>query len=187
MQNTLNNLWQSPQTVFTISQLASLLQEPRTELIVKRMYYYVRQGSLLSLRRGVYAKPQYNPEELACALYTPCYLSLEYVLQQAGVVFQMDETLTVVSPLSRTLTIDGHTFRYRQMRGDLIASMAGIENRGNINIAIPERALLDTMYLQPHCHFDNLHPLSRRVIRQLLPVYQNKRLTERVEKMFAQS
>lgn len=187
MQNILKIIWKSPQTVFTISQLSVILQEPRTDLIVKRMYYYTRQGSMLSLRRGIYAKSSYNPEELACVLYTPCYLSLEYVLQQSGVIFQMDETLTMVSPLSRSVTIDSHHIRYRQMRGDLIASMAGIENRLNINIATPERALLDTMYLQPHCHFDNLHPLSRPMIRQLLPIYQNKRLTERVEKLLSQS
>lgn len=185
MQNTITNILQLPQTVFTVSQLASLLGEQDTRLIVKRMYYYVHSGQMLSLRRGVYAKPGYNPEELACALYTPCYLSLEYVLQKAGVVFQYDSTLTAVSYRNCLLEVDGHVIQYRQMRGEQIADMRGITNRGIVNIATPERAFLDTMYLNPQYHFDNLHPLNRKEISRLLPLYRNKRMEERVKAMFA--
>ena len=46
-----------------------------------------------------------TPEELACTLYTPSYISLEYVLQKAGVVFQYDERITAVSYLRRSIDI----------------------------------------------------------------------------------
>lgn len=185
MQNTLANIFRQSQTVFTISQLSAILNEPDTSRIVKRMYYYVHSGQLLSLQRGVYAKPGYNPEELACALYTPCYLSLEYVLQKAGVVFQYDSALTAVSYRNRTMEIDGHTIRYRQMRGEQIADLRGIVNRGAVNIATPERAFLDVLYLNPQYHFDNLHPLSRQEINRMLPLYRSMRMEERVKALFA--
>lgn len=184
MQNTITHILRQPQTVFTIKQLAALLNEQETSRIVKRMYYYVHSGQILSLQRGVYAKPGYNPEELACVLYAPCYLSLEYVLQKAGVVFQYDSSMTLISYRNRTLEIDGHTISYRQMRGGQIADMRGIVNNGLVNMATPERAFLDVLYLNPQYHFDNLHVLNRQEIKRLLPIYNSKRMDERVNTMF---
>ena len=177
-------IWKDTRTVFTTSQLALLLGETNTTLVAKRMYYFVHSGQLLSLQRGVYAKPGYNPEELACVLQVPCYLSLEYVLQKAGIVFQYDSTLTAVSYRNRLFEVDGHSIQYRQMRGDLMADMRGIQNIGNINIATPERAFLDTIYLNAKYHFDNLHPLDKTIIQELLPSYQSERMKERVTAMF---
>ena len=184
-QNNSSLIWKDARTVFTTSQLALLLGKVNTTLVAKRMYYFVHSGQLLSLQRGVYAKPGYNPEELACVLQVPCYLSLEYVLQKAGVVFQYDSTFTAVSYRNRLLEVDGHTIQYRQMRGELMADMRGILNRGNINIATPERAFLDTLYLNAQYHFDNIHPLDRNIIQDMLPLYQNERMNERVKAMFA--
>ncbi|MBR2166720.1 MAG: hypothetical protein IJ920_00030 [Paludibacteraceae bacterium] len=183
-QNNSSIIWKNARTVFTTNQLALLLGETNTTLVAKRMYYFVHSGQLLSLQRGVYAKPGYNPEELACVLQVPCYLSLEYVLQKAGIVFQYDSTLTAVSFRNRLLEVGGHAIQYRQMRGELLADMRGIRNIGNINIATPERAFLDTLYLNAQYHFDNLHSLDRNVVQDLLPLYQSERMTERVKAMF---
>lgn len=185
--NNSSSIWKDARTVFTTKQLALLFGETNTTAVAKRMYYFVHDGQLLSLQRGVYAKPGYNAEELACVLQVPCYLSLEYVLQQAGVVFQYDSTLTAVSHRNRLFEVDGHTIQYRQMRGELMADMRGIVNKGNINIATPERAFLDVLYLNPQYHFDNLHPLNRSLINQLLPLYNSPRMEERVKALFAAS
>ena len=177
-------IWKDVRTVFTTNQLALLLGVTNTTLVAKRMYYFVHSGQLLSLQRGVYAKPGYNPEELACVLQVPSYLSLEYVLQKAGVVFQYDSTLTAVSYRNRLFEVDGCAIQYRQMRGELMVDMRGIQNIGNINIATPERAFLDTLYLNAQYHFDNLHPLDWNVVQDLLPMYQSDRMNERVKAMF---
>lgn len=183
-QNNSSLIWKDSRTVFTTKQLALLLRETDTTAVAKRMYYFVHSGQLLSLQRGVYAKSGYDPEELACVLQVPCYLSLEYVLQKAGVVFQYDSTLTAVSYRNRLMEIDGHAIQYRQMRGELMADMRGIQNIGNVNIATPERAFLDTLYLNAHYYFDNLHPLNRSIIQELLPLYRSERIVERVKAMF---
>ena len=151
----------------------------------KRLNYYVRQGLLLNPRRGIYAKPDYNPEELACLLYAPCYLSLEYVLQRAGVVFQYDSRLTAVGYLSRRVEVDGREYVYRRIKGTILANPQGIETtaRGT-NIATPERAFLDVLYLNKEYHFDNLRPLRRPKVDALLPIYQCRRLSERVDILF---
>ena len=183
-QNNSSLIWKDARTVFTTKQLALLLEKTNTTAIAKRMYYFVHSGQLLSLQRGVYAKPGYNPEELACLLQVPCYLSLEYVLQKAGVVFQYDSTYTAVSHRNRLFDVDGHTIQYRQMRGELLADMRGIRNIGNINLATPERAFLDTLYLNAQYHFDNLHVLNRKAIEDLLPLYGSAKMEERVKAMF---
>jgi len=53
-------------------------------------------------------------------------------------------------------------------------------NTNNINIATPERAFLDMLYLNGRYYFDNLHVLNRQKIEELLPVYNSQALTKKV-------
>lgn len=181
---TLLQLYESPQTVFSMAGITLLLGEEREGVLSKRLNYYVREGKLLNPRRGFYAKRNYNPEELACMLFTPSYLSLEYVLQKAGIVFQYDSRFTAVSYLSRGVEIDKYEFLYRQIKGEILANTTGIDCRGNINIATPERAFLDVIYLNADYYFDNLRPLNYKRVSELLPIYASKRMTTRVKQLF---
>lgn len=182
--NTLLRLYESPQTVFSIAGISLLLGEEREGVVSKRLNYYVKEGKLLNPRRGFYAKKDYNPEELACMLFTPSYLSLEYVLQKAGVVFQYDSRLSLVSYLSRSVEIGETEFFYRRIKGEILANTMGIECRGNINRATPERAFLDVMYLNADYYFDNLRPLDYKTIIGMLPMYNCKRMEARVKRLF---
>lgn len=182
--STILQLYESPRTVFSIAGIGLLTGEKREGLISKRLNYYVREGRLLNPRRGIYAKHGYIHEELACLLYTPSYLSLEYVLQKAGVVFQYDSRLTCVSYLSRSIAIDGHEYCYRRIKGEILADTRGITCRNNTNMATPERAFLDVMYLNAEYYFDNLRPLDYKKIMALLPIYGNQRMEKRIKKLF---
>ena len=114
-------------------------------------------------------------------MFRPSYISLEYVLQRAGVVFQWDDSVTCVSYLSRSVEVDGKQYLYRKISLELWIGMEGIEQRDNIAIATAERAFLDMVYLSAgNCYFDNLRPLSVKRVRALLPLYQSKKLNERV-------
>jgi hypothetical protein len=78
--------------------------------------------------------------------------------------------------------VDGKSYVFRQVNKMIWANMLGIEQRDNIAIATPERAFLDMVYLSAgQCYFDNLHPLNKELIRQILPVYNSQVLTKRVE------
>lgn len=182
--NALIQLYESPQTVFSIAGTAMLLGDDRDGLVSKRLNHYVKDGRLLNPRRGFYAKKGYNPEELACMIFTPSYLSLEYVLQKAGVVFQYDSRFTSVSYLSRSIEADGREFCYRRIKGEILADTRGILCNGNINIATPERAFLDVMYLNADYYFDNPRGLDYKKVTELLPIYGNKRMAERVKRLF---
>jgi hypothetical protein len=62
--------------------------------------------------------------------------------------------------------------------------MEGIVTKNNINIATPERAFLDMLYLSNgNCYFDNLRPLDKKKVLKLLPNYNSGVLTERVNNL----
>jgi hypothetical protein len=135
-------------------------------------------------RKGIYTKPDYKPEELACSIYTPSYISLEYVLQKSGIIFQYDSGITTVSYLSRSIEVTGRMFLFRKIKGQILVNTEGIiRHENHVNIASAERAYLDLMYLNTECYFDNLNPLKKPIVYKLLSIYQSKSMTERVKKI----
>jgi len=184
-KNIILSIFQDEKTVFRLRDIALLVGEKDFESLNKKLNYYVRTNKLLNPRKGIYAKPNYSSEELACVLYTPSYISLEYVLQKAGVLFQFDSRITSVSYLSRNIEIEDKTFVYRKIKGEIMANTKGIVRQiDHVNIASSERAFLDLLYLNKNYYFDNLNPLNKAKIYDLLPIYLSKALTDRVKKLF---
>lgn len=175
------SIYKYTRTVFRLSDVALLTGETNFQSLNKKLNYYVRKGKLQNPRKGIYTKPDYNPEELACIIYTPSYISQEYILQKAGVIFQYDTRITATSYLSRTIVIAGKTYAFRKIKGEILVNTSGIIKQGNnINIATTERAFLDLLYLNKDYYFDNLKPLRKKIIYKLLSLYKSKSLTERV-------
>jgi len=179
------SVYSDKRSVFTLIDISMLIGETNFKRLNERLNYYVRKGKLFRPRKGIYVKQGYNPEELACRLYTPCYISLEYVLQKAGVIFQYDGRITVVSYLSRSVEIEGHNLNYRKIKGEIMVETQGIIRTGIVNIATPERAFLDILYLNPSYYFDNLNSLDKALINKLLPAYNSKKLTSRVNNILS--
>ena len=180
-ENIIFEIYKNSRTVFRINDIALLMGKEKEDTLYKLLNYYVKSGKLLNPRRGFYAKEGYKDEELACLLYPPTYISLDYVLQRAGITFQYDSTITNVSYLTREIEIEGQAFRYRKIKGEILTNTAGIIlNQNNINIATPERAFLDMLYLNGKYYFDNLHVLHKKTVAKLLPIYNSQTLTENV-------
>ena len=88
-----------------------------------------------------------------------------------------------MSYLTRETEVDGQTFRYRKIKGEILTNTDGIIlNKDNINIATPERAFLDILYLNKRFYFDNLHALNKQKIAELLPLYNSQTLVKTVNK-----
>lgn len=176
------SLLQQPQSVFRIPDIAMLTGITDAMSIAQRMAYALKKGLLTSPRKGIYAKNNYPPLELACRLYTPSYVSLEYILQREGVIFQYGSEITMVSYLSREVEIDGNTFIYRKLKNDVLINMDGI-SRGITYEATKERAFLDMLYLNGNCHFDNPGILDKERVIELTSIYKSRSLTERAIKI----
>lgn len=183
-KNILEVILNSSRSVFNIQSLRIMTECKNSQKLTQSLHYYVKEGKICNPRRGIYTKATYNEQEMACSLFRPAYISLEHVLQRAGVVFQYDDAITCVSYLNRIVEIDDKTYQFRIINPELWIGMEGIRQDDNILIATPERAFLDMVYLSAgNCYFDNLHPLNKTKVKQLLPLYQSKVLTERVIKL----
>jgi hypothetical protein len=174
------NLYSSKSTVFTIDEIALLLGDSNRDNLKARINYYVKTGKLLNLRKGVYAKREYNPLELAVKIFTPSYISLETVLVKAGVIFQKYETIFVVSYLSRKIEIGIHKLQYRRIKEEVLINKEGVRLHNGYAIATKERAFLDTLYLYKDYYFDNIDILDKDILLKMVDVYRSKTLKEKV-------
>ncbi len=180
--DVINTILTSSRTVFTTQWLTMMDNSRTRESINNSLRYYARTGVIRSPRNGIYTKSVYNEQEMACTLLKPSYISLEYVLARAGVTFQYNSEITCISYQTRTIEVDGRAYSFRKINPIIWTNMQGIEQRDNIAIATPERAFLDMMYLSSgQCYFDNLHPLNKKKVQKLLPLYDSPTLAKRVE------
>lgn len=182
--NWLLQIYQSPRSVFGLADVALLTGETNSISLIKKFHYQVGNGNLKNPRKGLYTKPIYEPSVLACTVYTPSYLSLDYVLQKEGVIFQYDSTITAVSYLSRALEIDGWKIKYSKIKDSILFNTTGVlSNPNGLNVATTERAFLDILYLKGELHFDSINTINTKLVQELLPIYESKALEKRVMKL----
>lgn len=175
-------LLRSSQTIFSFKDIVLLWRTPGTNATRVRVHYYVKNGGLYPLRRGLYAKDKnYDRLELATKIFLPSYVSFETVLSRAGIIFQFYGQIFVASYLTREVLIDNQTYSFRKVKNNILAHSLGVENKNTLSMATPERAFLDTIYLNKDYHFDNLSPLNWNKVFEILPIYKNKRMGKSVQ------
>jgi hypothetical protein len=178
-------LYKDQRTVFSLQEIAMLVDESDFSKLKQRINYFVRTRKIKRLRKGIYAKENYRKEELACKIYTPSYISLAYVLRKAGIIFQYDTSITVISYLSRKIEVDNHLLIYRKLKNDILYNSSGIVMGNNgVNTATPERAFLDLLYLNKTYSVNSVSSLNKNSIFELLPLYQSKSLKKRVTNIY---
>ena len=183
MDSLIAKLYQSNKTILTSKDLALVWEENDQVKLKDKISYYVRQGALIRLTRGVFAKDKnYNSKELATSLYTPSYISFETVLREAGVIFQHYDTIFAVAKWPKTITVDKYTITFRKLKDAVLFNSTGVINKDNYSIATPERAFLDMIYLSPNYYFDNLKFIDWAKCDELVKIYNNKQLVKRLNK-----
>jgi hypothetical protein len=182
--NFIFEIYKDNRTVLSLQEIALIVNEPDFMRLKQRIHYYVNTGKLRNIRRGIYVKEKYSQEELACKIFKPAYISLEYVLQKSGIIFQYSNQINIVSYLCRLIQVDGYKLAYRKIKNDILYNTTGIamDNNG-INIATPERAFIDTLYLNKSFYFDSIHSLNKELVIDLLSLYQSKELNKRVHSL----
>jgi len=178
----LKSILRSEQSVFTSSDLRLLWKDASQEAVWKRISYFLKNGDLYPIRRGLYAKDKnYNRLEMATRIYTPAYISFETVLGNSGVTFQHYTQIFVASPSSKDVVVDNQKISFLTLKSTILTNPNGIENKKYYAIASLERALLDRVYLSRNYHFDNLDLIDWEKVELLLSVYEgNKEMEKRV-------
>lgn len=133
--------------VFSFADLEQMTGLPKDQLQVE-LSRLVARGVLRRLVRKWYANPFAQPsvEEVAMVLRHPSYISLEYALAKEGILSQTAFTITLITTkLPYTFNLNGTTFEYRQIARRLFW---GYRFDGRANVAWPEKALLDLIYIR---------------------------------------
>ena len=186
VKKPISAILRSSRTVFTFKDISLMWRNTDQKAVIAGINYYVNTGQLHRIRRGIYAKDKnYDKTELACRIYTPAYVSFETVLTRAGINFQYYGQIFIASYLAREIVVDGQVYQYRKIKNTLLTDSAGVLNKDGIAIATTERAFLDTLYLNTDYHFDNLASLTWDKVFEMLPLYNNKRMTRKVQEFFA--
>lgn len=135
-----------PKPYFTVTDLGKILRLPRASLYVT-LTRLVQAGMLVRLRKNMY-KPAFTPthsEKAANELYFPSYLSFESALSKYGILSQIPYTLTFATTRpTKNIVLENTPVEYRHLKRDLFFGYV-LEN--GIYIALPEKALLDELYL----------------------------------------
>jgi hypothetical protein len=177
----------STKSVFTLKDIAILWHESNYDIIKNRINYYVSSGDLYKIRRGYYAKTKaYRKLELAGRIFTPSYISFETILAREGLIFQYQSAITAAAYLTRSLNIEHQSYVYKKIKNPVLIDPAGMRYEDETALAGKERAFLDTLYLNAEYHFDNLRSIDWDRVFEILPVYQNMRLSKTVEAIFRQ-
>ena len=189
MENTgyLSKILRSPQTVFSFQDVISLWGEDATNAARVRVNYYVKNGELYPIRRGIYAKDKnYDKYEAGNKIYTPSYIGFETVLSRSGVLLRHFNQVFLASYLSREITADDQVYVYRKIKDSVLNNDSGVEHRFLYSIATPERAFLDLVYISGEHHFENLSALNWEKVFSLLPIFDSSDLEKRIRKYYEQ-
>ena len=185
MDNAIAKIYQSPKTVLTTADLALIWRERNRDNLKSRISYYVKQGDIIRLSRGIFVKDKdYDPKELAASVYKPSYISFETVLREAGFVFQYYENIFVAASWPGHKEIDGKKITFRKLKDKVLFNSYGIEYGNNYSVATPERAFLDTVYLFPKYYFDNLGNLNWERCFEMVKMYDNCELEKRLNNYY---
>jgi predicted transcriptional regulator of viral defense system len=178
-------LLRSAKTIFSTKDVALLWGEKMGPSLRVRLSQYVKNGKLIRVRRGIYAKDRdYNRFELATRIYTPSYISFETVLTRTGLNFQYYNNIFAASYLTREIEADGQKISFVKIKDYVLSDTTGIEYLGDVATATKERAFLDRIYVSKDYHFDHLDILDWDKVFEMLPIYRNKRMNKKVDEYF---
>ena len=184
MKNLTYSLYSSKKTVFTTQEISLILGETNLNKLKSRINYFVKKGTLINLKRGLYAKNNgFEIFEAANKIFTPSYISLETVLQKSGITFQdYSKTIFIMSYQTRDIDLGGYTISFKKIKDEVLNNPEGVQNTSGYTIAIPERAFLDRIYLSKNYYFDSLEPIDWKVAKSMLKIYKNNAMERRFKK-----
>jgi len=118
---------------------------------------WVKKGLLLRLRQGFYTFPEYISKPdftlfFANRIYRPSYISLHTALAFYGIIPEAVVQITSVTSLKTTsFQNEFGEYEYKSIREELMFGydIKPIANGQSLQLAWPEKALLDLLYLYP--------------------------------------
>lgn len=162
-----------------------------------------KRGLLIKLRQGYYSFPEYQSSQdiklyFANKIYQPSYISLHTALSFYGIIPEVVTSITSVTSI-KTMAFN-NTFAnyvYKKVKEDLFFGfeLKSLSNNKAMQLATPEKAILDLLYLYPfydtiqemqELRFDEdfmKEDLNTDRLIEYTDNYKNKTLEKRVKLM----
>jgi len=140
--------------VFSKIDVLKLFPDEPVNQINTQLYRMMKRGDLIGLKRGFYIFPNLNIDEFVIAnkLYSPSYVSLESALNTFGVIPDISGVVTSVTTVtSKKINTPLGNYRYSKINENLFFGYKSLlDERSGFyyNIANPEKALLDLIYIR---------------------------------------
>lgn len=180
--------------VFTWEEAKMVAFKTPPAVLKVQLNYWKKRGELTALKRGVYLFPERKREtaEIAKALYSPCYFSLESALHYYGLIPDVVFASTLVTTkATRTFKTPVGHFIYHKIK---LEAFLGYDSK--TLMAEPEKVLVDYLYLHRHrfvpkndfweeMRFQNLEEISFRKCHFFAKYFQSKKLMKLLESLKA--
>ncbi len=186
MSTKINRLIQNQQSIYSLDDLGIIWGQTKRSDTVQSARDYVKRGSLIRIKRGVYAVAGRNISNLEIAnhLYTPSYLSGETALALHGLTFQYTEKVFSMALRNRTIKVGATCYVYRQLKREVLLNTAGIETKDGILMASKERAIADLIYVNKRGYpFEYLDGVDWDNLVEIGKIYANEIVNREIEKM----
>lgn len=162
---------------------------------------WVNKGLLIRLRQGYYTFPEYKGKPdfalyFANRIYRPSYVSLHTALAFYGMIPEAVIQITSVTSLKTvSFTNDFGEYGYKSVKEELMFGydLKPIADGRTFQLAKPEKALLDLLYLYPFYNtgqeLEDLRldedflqdDLDRKLLEEYTLKFENKALENRVQ------
>ena len=137
--------------IFTASEARNILFGQKN--IIIQIAFWLKKGYLEKIKDGLYIfsriKHEIDPLVLAKKIYAPSYLSLEFALNYYGIIPDIPGTYTsVTSRTTKYFKNSFGNFTFQKIKPEFFTGYRSI-SKGDVffNIAAPEKALVDFIYL----------------------------------------
>jgi len=167
-----------PHNLFSINDVGKLFPMESGHSIRVGLKRLATRELVLPIKRGLYAFSKDKIDEVALSsfLYQPSYVSLESALWYYGLIPDIPQSITAVTPVTtkKFLTPAG-IYYYHKISRSLYFGYKQVQNSDAIfNLALPEKALLDFLYLRHVASLSSLRLQKQKLERlQLLRFVKN--------------
>ena len=145
--------------IFSTNDLAILWQIVNRNTLRTTIKRYLANQTLFSIRRGLYSVVPLNkldPKLLGTSYVNGfCYVSLQTVLAENGLINQQPRAITLIGARSQTFSLAGNEYICKKMKPLYLQNLEGISLDEDYPQATLARAIADIWYYNSRFYLDH--------------------------------
>ena len=168
--------------VFTFSDLVKYFEGEDDGSLKTQLHRFIKKKLVYQIKRGIYC---FDPKtidqfELASYLYHPSYISLESALHYYGMIPDIPQMVTCVTPVTtKKIRSQFGRYYYSKIKQDLFFGYQSVaSSKTHYQIAKKEKALLDFIYIRKIKSLDelrlNLKEINKKILGRYIKSYPGR-------------